>query len=123
MKFHNNSFGRREKKTVFLSFLAAATALQLTSCADRSQIPELPPIMEDTSSVFSDTVTIPTRTEETTSASRTQGEIVSTETSVSEEISETACFVKPENDCWKMLPVTAETLKGFNNAQSLLGQQ
>lgn len=41
----------------------------------------------------------------------------------SEEISETACFVKPENDCWKMLPVTAETLKGFNNAQSLLDQQ
>lgn len=43
MKFHDNSFGRRERKTVFLSFLAAATALQLTSCTDHAQIPELPP--------------------------------------------------------------------------------
>ena len=41
----------------------------------------------------------------------------------SEEISETACFVKPENDCWKMLPVTAATLSEYKNAQGLLYQQ
>ena len=40
MKFHDNSFGRREKKAVLLSTAAIAAALMLTSCANRSALPE-----------------------------------------------------------------------------------
>lgn len=39
---------------------------------------------------------------------------------LSEEKSETACFVKPENDCWKMLPVSADTLNEYKEMQSKL---
>ena len=41
----------------------------------------------------------------------------------SEEKSETACFVRVENDCWKMLPVTADTLKEYKEMQNVLSQQ
>lgn len=46
MKFHDNSFGRREKKAVFLSAAALAAALTLTSCANNSELPELPPLYQ-----------------------------------------------------------------------------
>ena len=42
MKFHDNSFGRREKKAVLLSTAAIAAALMLTSCADRAELPDPP---------------------------------------------------------------------------------
>jgi murein DD-endopeptidase MepM/ murein hydrolase activator NlpD len=95
MKFHNKSFGRRETKTVFLSFLAAATALQLTSCADYSQIPEMPPLADDTSIVFSETVTtaLPrTESEEITVQTQTQ----SSQTQISAETEVPAPIVYTE---------------------------
>ncbi|MBR7162062.1 MAG: G5 domain-containing protein [Clostridia bacterium] len=48
MKFHDNTFGRREKKAVFLSAAALAAALTLTSCGDRAELPELPPLYQTT---------------------------------------------------------------------------
>lgn len=76
MKFHDNTFGRRERKTVFLSFLAAATALQLTSCADHAQIPELPPIAETSSILETEIGTLMTSqtivSEETAARTETQ---------------------------------------------------
>ncbi len=92
MKFHNKSFGRRETKTVFLSVLAAATALQLTSCADYSQIPDLPPATDDTSIVFSENMTTALQqmqTEETTTLPQIQTEIMLPETDFSEELVQT----------------------------------
>lgn len=41
----------------------------------------------------------------------------------SDEKSEAACFVKIENDCWKMMPVTAETLSEYKKAQNMLLNQ
>ena len=68
MKFHNNAFGRRERKTVFLSFLAAATAFQLTSCAE---IPELPPSEQIYSSQTEIVTTLSTETSTETTAETT----------------------------------------------------
>ncbi len=48
MKFHDNSFGRREKKAIFLSAAAIAATLTLTSCGDHSEFPELPPLYQST---------------------------------------------------------------------------
>lgn len=48
MKNRYNSFGRREKKAVFLSAAALAAVLTLTSCADRSEFPENPPFYQTT---------------------------------------------------------------------------
>jgi len=48
MKFHNNSFGRRGTKAIFLSAATLAAAIQLTSCADSSELPALPPLYEET---------------------------------------------------------------------------
>ncbi len=83
MKFHDNTFGRRERKTVFLSFLAAATALQLTSCADHAEIPDMPPISETT--YISQTEFF----ESMTSKSDILAETTSAQTSLSETFAET----------------------------------
>ena len=48
MKNRNNSFGRRGTKAIFLSAATAMAALQLTSCADHSELPDMPPLYEDT---------------------------------------------------------------------------
>ncbi|MBQ8496361.1 MAG: G5 domain-containing protein [Clostridia bacterium] len=95
MKFHDNSFGRRERKTVFLSFLAAATALQLTSCADNAQIPELPPAEQTyvSQSEFFDLIasetTASSQTTQTQTAQTTVPSPVVPDTAVTEETSKT----------------------------------
>ena len=48
MKFHDNSFGRREKKAIFLSTAVLAATLTLISCSDQSDLPELPPVYQST---------------------------------------------------------------------------
>ena len=48
MKNRYNSFGRRGKRAVFLSVATAMAALTLTSCADHSELPDMPPLYEDT---------------------------------------------------------------------------
>ena len=65
MKNRYNSFGRREKKAVFLSAAALVAVLSLTSCADRSELPELPPLYQSTE----DTSAFPNHGNESTSAS------------------------------------------------------
>ena len=76
MKFHDNSFGRREKKIVFLTVTALTAVLALTSC---SELPDLPPhcqSTEDTSASMT--------TEKETSDSSEASE--STEISVSSDV-------------------------------------
>ncbi len=48
MKFYDNSFGRREKKAIFLSAAALAATLTLTSCSNHSELPDLPPLYTST---------------------------------------------------------------------------
>ncbi|MBQ3490167.1 MAG: G5 domain-containing protein [Clostridia bacterium] len=86
MKFHDNSFGRREKKAIFLSAAALAATLTLTSCADHSELPDLPPLYQSTE----DTTTSlnPDQGETTfsdTSASVTEGTSATTETEIPED--------------------------------------
>ena len=88
MKFHNNSFGKRQKKTVFLSFIAAAAVLQFSSCAELSQISDLPAVIEGTSDSATEMFLESTektnlQTEEAiTQISQTQGTESSAETTV-----------------------------------------
>ena len=48
MKNRYNSFGRREKKALFLSAATAIAALTFTSCSGSAELPEMPPLYEDT---------------------------------------------------------------------------
>ena len=48
MKNRYNSFGRREKKALFLSVATVTAALTFTSCADRGELPDMPPLYGDT---------------------------------------------------------------------------
>ena len=66
MKFHDYFFGGREKKAVFLCAAAITAALTLTSCADRSDPPVLPPLdqsTEDTSVSPTPEGTVPSDTQ------------------------------------------------------------
>ena len=48
MKNRYNSFGRREKKAIFLSVATAMAALTFTSCSDSPALPDMPPLYGDT---------------------------------------------------------------------------
>ena len=82
MKFHDNSFGRREKKIVFLTATALTAVLALTSCADHSELPERPPLYQST---------------EETSASHTM-EQETTASSENSASSDTAQTQKPDEE-------------------------
>ena len=56
MKNRYNSFGRHQKKAIFLSAMTVAATLQLTSCAEHSDISDMPPLYEDTTASVSDVV-------------------------------------------------------------------
>jgi murein DD-endopeptidase MepM/ murein hydrolase activator NlpD len=74
MKNRYNSFGRHGKSAVFLSVATAMAVLTLTSCADRSELPDTPPFYEDTT--VSDSV--PSQTPDT-GATGTETDAVSPE--------------------------------------------
>lgn len=111
MKFHNNSFGKRQKKTVFLSFVAAAAVLQLSSCAELSQISDPFVMTEETSDFaterFSDSTEKTTlRTEEVLpQTSQTQSTEPAEETT-EQTTSETTSPVRDERE--EMPPVLRE---------------
>ena len=92
MKFHDNSFGRREKKIVFLTATALTAVLTLTSCADHSEHPDLPPLYQSTENVSSSLTT----EKETTASSETSDTVQTPdeEDSVSPEREEQTVSVK-----------------------------
>ena len=71
MKNRYNSFGRRGKKAVFLSAAALTAALTLTSCADRSEISDLPPFYQSTENTSNSSAT----EKETTASSDTEDSV------------------------------------------------
>ena len=92
MKFHDNFFGRREKKIVFLTATALTAVLTLTSCADHSEHPDLPPLYQSTEHVSSSLTT----EKETTASSETSDTVQTPdeEDSVSPEREEQTVSVK-----------------------------
>ena len=75
MKNRYNSFGRHQKQALFLSAMAAAAALQLTSCSDRSDISDMPPLYEDTT--LSDSLHTQAPSAESESSESTESESLS----------------------------------------------
>jgi len=91
MKFHDNSFGRREKKAIFLSAAALAATLTLTSCANNSELPELPPLYQTTEDT---TVSLKPGTESTGSSDTVQTQKPNGEDAVSPDREEQTVSVK-----------------------------
>ena len=99
MKFHNNAFGRHEKRAIFLSFVAAAAALHMTSCAGSAEPALPPPVSEEASFSETEMQTLQTLFTETTAA------LVKTETTETSPSTESTKETLPVPDTEVQTPV------------------